>query len=242
MTKYEEAMQEIQVTDEMRSRILANLREISAEQMTEEPGLNGERELNTEREAHGERIERSGRTERKVLRNTWKKGLAAAACLMIAFVGIASFTDVFTPQQPSGPNVMLPGPVITEVASAAELEAEVGFPIEELTELPFIPKEAVYCAWDQELAEITYSGETEMQVLVFRKSMGAEDNSGDYNQYDEKTALQTESGIMAEAKGNEGRINLILWQQEGFSYSISCAEGMTEEEAVRLVDETGAQG
>ena len=78
-------------------------------------------------------------------------------------------------------------------------------------------------------------------MLVFRKSRGEDDNSGDYNLYEEETTLHTDGGLTAEAKGNEGRIGLILWQQDGFSYSISCVEGMTEEDAARLVDETNLQ-
>ncbi|MGN1413426.1 MAG: hypothetical protein ACI4WY_04180 [Anaerovoracaceae bacterium] len=226
MKRYEEVMEEIKVTDAMRSRILANLQEIPLEQMEDDSIRKGARKP---------------QAERKVLRSTWKKGLAAAACLMIAACGIAFFTDGFTPEKPSGPNVMIPGPVITQTASAEELAEEVGFPVEELTELPFIPAEIVYCAWDQQLAEITYTGETEKQVLVFRKSRGEDDNSGDYNLYEEETTLHTDGGLTAEAKGNEGRIGLILWQQDGFSYSISCVEGMTEEDAARLVDETNLQ-
>ena len=37
-----------------------------------------------------------------------------------------------------------PGAVITQTASAAELAEKVGFSVEELTELPFIPAEIVY--------------------------------------------------------------------------------------------------
>lgn len=231
MKKYEEVMEEIKVTDAMRSRILANLQEIPLEQMEDVTDLRKRREVHEARKPQ---------SERKMLRNTWKKGLAAVACLMIAAFGIASFTDVFT-QQPSGPEVLIPGPVITQTASAEELAEEVGFPVEELTELLFTPAEIVYCAWDQQLAEITYTGETEEQVLVFRKSRGEDDNSGDFNLYEEETTLHTDGGFKAEAKGNEGRIGLILWQQDGFSYSISCTKGMTKEDAARLVDETNLQ-
>ena len=55
MKKYEEVMEEIKVTDAMRSRILANLQEIPLEQMEDVTDLRKRREVHEARKPQSER-------------------------------------------------------------------------------------------------------------------------------------------------------------------------------------------
>lgn len=73
------------------------------------------------------------------------------------------------------------------------------------------------------LAQVEYRGENG-QTALLRKSQGAEDNSGDFDQYPDVKTLDT-AGIDVTLKGAEGQFTLALWQEDGFSYSLSLSQG-----------------
>lgn len=110
-----------------------------------------------------------------------------------------------------------------EMDSRAALEQAVGFSVEEAEHLPFAPQEVLYTAFDSGLAQVEYRGEND-QTALLRKSQGAEDNSGDFDQYPDVKTLDT-AGIDVTLKGAEGQFTLALWQEDGFSYSLSLSQG-----------------
>lgn len=77
------------------------------------------------------------------------------------------------------------------------------------------------------MAEITYSGEG--KSCSYRVSAGSGDNSGDYNAYPEESRLEL-GGIPVTAKGDGELYYLILWEKDGYSFSLRFPEGIAGEE------------
>lgn len=106
---------------------------------------------------------------------------------------------------------------IVECSSAEELSELVGFDIKDLSGLPFDVTETTYISyWG--LAEITYIGDG--KELTYRKSIGDEDNSGDYNSYEDTMAIDTDAACLT-LKGANNGYNLCTWQKDGYSYSLA---------------------
>lgn len=169
----------------------------------------------------------------KVLRfRKYQKYLPAAACFLCLLLGAAMLPKLTHPTPSPSPELAATG--IAEVENIEELSRSTGFPVEDITSLPFEVTEKTYLTYWGEMAEIIYSGDT--QTLCFRKSMGQEDNSGDYNSY----ALETEisSGdITVKLKGNDGKYNLAVWTDGTCSYSISVSSGVEKEVLENIIKE-----
>lgn len=151
--RYDEVMDKIEVTDEMRNRILQNLQSVNFVQ-----------------KHHNKTVRFS----------PIKKYLSVAACFAILLVGVLMLPNMLN-SVPSGNEVLTPGTNIAKVSTLEELSNEVGFEVSDITGLPFEVQEKTYTAYWDELAEIDYRGEG--QTAVFRKSSGQDDNSGDYTEY-----------------------------------------------------------
>lgn len=151
--RYDEVMDRIEVTAEMRGRILGNIRQMDME---------------------------AGADSRALFFPGIRKYLSAAACFVLVLAGIFAAGHVAGIFQPDEPNVAIVNG-IAEVDTLEHLSAAVGFEVEELDALPFEAETTAYVSYWNELAEITYAGEG--QTAAFRKSAGTEDNSGDYNHY-----------------------------------------------------------
>lgn len=126
---YDEIMDRIEVTEEMRQRVLSR---IAQEDIEPAPP--------------------------KVLRfPAWKKYLSAAACLILVIAGAAALPRLI-PLLPPGETVQIV-PRIQDASSLAELSGLVGFEVSPAAALPFTPEEMAYCAYWNELAQIQYSGQ-----------------------------------------------------------------------------------
>ena len=120
----------------------------------------------------------------------------------------------------------------TVCASAAELEKTAGFPVKELTGIPFDVKETNYRMIGKELAEANYlNGDTS---LCFRKSRGIADNSGVYNEYSVNKKL-TVAGCNVTLKGEGDKMILALWDDGTFSYSLYAEPGVSEDSVVKMI-------
>ena len=151
--RYDEVMDRIEVTDEMRRRILSNLQKMDLE---------------------------TGAGRRAGPLSGLKKYLPAAACFALLLAGAVTLPRLMDREAPEPPPVQVV-PQIEEASSLQELSELVGFEAGEELTLPFDTEKIAYTAYWGELAEITYSGTG--QSAVFRKSTGTEDNSGDYTAY-----------------------------------------------------------
>ena len=209
MAKYNEIMGKIEVTDEMQSRILKNVENHFA----------------------------GGKRSRKKLWYPALGGVAVAAMLMLIirpWEGSNSPVGQNPPITGKQPPLMQQDGLGEEYPSAEELSKAVGFDMFELNNLPFEAKETNYTAIDKEFAEITYSGED--NSLTYRKSVGTEDNSGDYNTYDYVGEIEVDD-IKVTVKGEAESLKLAFWTDGEYSYSISLDKAVTQKEMKDLVME-----
>ena len=151
--RYDDIMDRVQVTDEMRARVLEKVRQADL----------------------------SAPKERQRAPAAWRRWGAMAACLAVIIAGGLALPHLL-PQGGTEDPPVLTGPGMEEMDSRAALEQAVGFSMEEAETLPFAPQEVLYTAFDSGLAQIEYRGENG-QTALLRKSQGPEDNSGDFNQY-----------------------------------------------------------
>ena len=215
---YDEIMEEIQVTDEMRDRILQNI-------------------ANTE-------IQKKSSVKRAARLYRWQKYSLTAACLALLLVGAATLPGLWSgngqesagPGNETGTEELMSGSQwgLQECSSAETLSEAAGFAIEDLEQIPFDAQETYYMYLGDGLAEIRYYGAAE-ESLDYRKSMGEEDNSGVYLEFD-RVQEEEVNGIQVTLKGDADRVYLILWQKDGFSYSIYDEEGIPTEEAAEWLE------
>lgn len=209
---YDEIMEEIQVTDEMRDRILQNI-------------------ANTE-------IQKKSSGKKRTHFYRWQKYSLTAACLALLLVGTAALPKLWSGNGQESPMVgseagtgELTGSAswgIQECSSAEALSEAAGFPVEDLEQLPFTVQETNYIYLGDGMAEIRYYG-AEEERLDYRKSVGTEDNSGVYLDFD-RVQEEDVSGVKVTLKGDDERVYLILWQKNDFSYSIYDEEGISTED------------
>ena len=202
--KYNEVMGRLKLSDEAKARILSNVTE-RAETDTPKQG--------------------------KVIPfSSIRRYAAVAACLAIVLLAVFALPRL--QQGPNEPPDVASSGGIQECESADALAAAVGFPIEELSNLPFTPDEISYVDYFGEMAQITYGSDDTSVTL--RKARGNEDISGDYNEYSAVSELWIDS-VSIVLKGDGDTCSLALWQQDGFSYSLSVEPGVSEQEITMLV-------
>ena len=203
---YREVMEHIEVTPEMRQRILENL--TKAEE----------------------------KTARKAVRFVpWKQVLSLAACAAVLLVGLKALPRGnelgSTPPAESG---VTAGNPIEEYASLEALSAAAGFEVKQPGDLPFEVQETTYSLVFGELAQVEQTGPAGESVL-YRISQEEGDNSGDYNTYSREEQL-TFGGVTVTLKGGEDGWHLAIWQADGFSYSLSSSAGLTTEQMQAMIE------
>lgn len=212
--KYSEIMDQIEVSAEMKKRILFHI---------------GQQE-NEDMEKMGEAADK-----KVIRRNIWKKYLPVAACFAILVVGAAA---VMIPgKKESQENPDLDGYVaavgdIEEAVSAEELSGMLGFPITDIRDIPFTVTQTTYTSYWNRFGEITYDGDN--QSICFRKQQGEEDISGDYNVYESEEEIEI-GGCPVTLKGDGNRYYLAVWSDGIYSYSISAYEGISGDEMEKMI-------
>ena len=207
MHKYDEIMDKVCMTENMKERILKNSREVK-------------------KGASAGMIEKKKR-ERLVSVFC----LIAAAC--ITFIALYQISPLRisdralqsqTADQQDSDELQAIWDV-TECSSIQELSNKVGFTVSEIdTEtLPFTVKKVSYLAYPDKLAEISYLGSDEEKVC-YREEIGSEDVSGDYNTYQQIETIKMQD-VEITLKGEPGTYKTALWQKEGHSYSLSISQG-----------------
>jgi len=196
--QYGQIMDHITVTEEMRSRILGNL--YSAE------------------------VRPAG----KVVRFPhWRRAAAIAACFAILLIGALTIPGMLHPGQENQPDAMQGNEGIVECRSAEELSQKIGFPVSDLTVLPFDVKSTAYFSSWGSIGEIDYTG-TAGQTANYRKSAGTEDNSGIYDTFPETKQISVGT-ISATLKGDGSKYTLACWTDGTYAYSIVLSEGVDAE-------------
>lgn len=70
--------------------------------------------------------------------------------------------------------------------------------------------------------------------LRIRKAAGNQDISGDYNSYAENTEI-TVDGLTVTLKGSDGKFNTAIWTDGEFVFSLSCSQGLSQEEISTMI-------
>lgn len=206
-SKYNRIMERVEVTPEMKERLMANLAKQPLSKL-----------------AHSR-----SRTRRWLSES--RRFLYVAACLLILAGGAFVAYDSLVQDGVGKP------PVETvngneEFASLGELSAHIGFEVKEITELPFAPTETLYISIAGDMAEIRYAaGE---QTLDLRMSRGSGDNSGDYSSYPNIAEIQV-SGHSVTMKGDADGYKLALWEEGGFTYSIRSSDNISQKQMSDIV-------
>lgn len=243
--KYKEIMDQVRVTDEMKQRVLQNVKERMEAEITPE----------SEKIIHS-RFFSYGRTSRY---------LSAAACIMMLIVGGLTVPKLLNRGNPANPTEtavgMAPGETMAgfeapgaeesqneaggqagamigngmvEVDSLAELSKVLGFSVSEIKNIPFEVTRTVYTNGWNEFAQVEYQGESQEESVLFRKARGTDDISGDYNVYSDVKEI-TVNNMAVTLKGENGVYSLAIWQKDGFVYSLGYEPGGSEDAFVEMI-------
>lgn len=243
MYKYDELMEKIEVTDEMRSRILSNLQKETAKKPDNILPFPGNR------------------------CSTYAKIFAVIACSFILLLGIHAIPSLISHDFPEqGTNSDLSSNDLTrqeqdsdlssndltgqeqdsdltaalppaELDSAEELSDAVGFETADVPSLAVQASQISYTAIDN-LAQIDYQVSDD-QRISFRKSPGSDDNSGDYTEYTVVKTI-TVSDYTVTIKGDNDTFRLAIWNHDGYAYSIWFSEAVTQAELENILEDACA--
>lgn len=133
--RYDKVMENIEVSAEMRDRILNNIKKL---------------DLN--------------KTPNKVVPfHNYKKYLSIAACFVILLAGSFAIHNIKSLTNETPPDLAVPD--IVEYSSAEELSKAIGFTVKEIQNVPLEVETVQYTAFWKELGEIQYAGQDNTVVL-----------------------------------------------------------------------------
>ncbi len=130
-----------------------------------------------------------------------------------------------------GETVQIPNPWI-DCTSLEEAGKLAGFSFTAPDALEGYPEKQI-AVIENDIAEVTFNNEDGEEVC-FRKGLGTEDVSGDYNVY-KTTETQTIGGKTVTCKGNDGLVSNATWSDGTYAYSILSTAGMTAEQLTAWV-------
>ena len=209
MSKYNEIMKKVNVTDEMKSRILGNIDEYFSKKKN------------------------AGKKSFYLA----FCGVAAAALLMIIVRpwdnNVARPINPGTNSVGEGSTVLGVNPV-QNYSSAEELSKATGFNVPEIKSLPFKLSETEYMTLGEGFAQITYLSDDDR--LIYRKSTDKEDNSGNYNPYDYVGEISV-NDIKVTVKRTKEALNLAFWNDGTYEHSIYVEKAVDKDVMIKMIEE-----
>lgn len=202
---YRELMEQVNLTPEARERILTNVQQADLSPQAEKVVPFPRR------------------------RQTWRRWASLAACLAIV---AALFAVPLLREQPDTAPPVQVLPPFRQVDSLDALSEAVGFPVTEVSKLPFDPVSTTYTAYDEGLAEITYTG-SGGQTATYRQSLGTADNSGDDTLYEDTQVIPENNATL---KGQNQSYTLALWTDDTYTYSLHLSNGLSADAWQALLD------
>lgn len=134
--RYDKVMKNIEVTSEMRDRILNNISKLD--------------------------LEKAPNKNKSASFPDYRKYLFIAASLVILLIGSVILRNVLNlPKEP--PQQAIPD--IVEYSSIEEMSEAIGFPVKEINNIPFKVEQVQYTAYWKELAQVQYTGKSNTAVL-----------------------------------------------------------------------------
>lgn len=203
---YRELMEQVNLTPEARERILTNVQQAD---LSPQP----------------EKVVPFPRR-----RQTWRRWASLAACLVVV-VAVLVAVPLLREQPDTAPPVQVLPP-FRQVDSLDALSEAVGFPVTEVSKLPFDPVSTTYTAYDEGLAEITYTG-SGGQTATYRQSLGTADNSGDDTLYKDTQVIPENNATL---KGQDQSYTLALWSDGTYTYSLNLSTGLSADGWQALLD------
>lgn len=257
--KYNEIMDQIRVTDAMKQRVLQNVKEgIEVEKTPESGKIIRSRFLSYGRASRYLSVAAcimmllvGGLTASKLLYRGNPANPTETAVGMApgeTMVGFEVPGEEASQNEAGGQAGAMIGNGMVEVDSLAELSQALGFSVPEVKHIPFEVTGIVYTNGWNEFAQVEYQGgamaenqeesqmegQAESEEVLFRKARGTDDISGDYNAYsDVKEITVNETAVTL--KGENGQYKLAIWQQDGFTYSLSWEPGGSEDVFTEMI-------
>lgn len=122
----------------------------------------------------------------------------------------------------------------TDYATRAEAEAAAGYGFAAPDSVEGYPETSYSVMDGGKLLQIVYRNGAD--EITARKAPGADDISGDYNEYAEETIFD-KTDVTFTVKGNGGKAFVALWtdDENGYAYSLTDREGMDMDAFASLV-------
>lgn len=203
---YRELMEQVNLTPEARERILTNVQQADLSPQAKKV------------------------VPLRSKQQTWRRWASLAACLVVV-VAVLVAVPLLREQPDTAPPMQVLPP-FRQVDSLDALSEAVGFPVTEVSKLPFDPVSTTYTAYDEGLAEITYTGSVG-QTATYRQSRGSEGNSGDYNLYPDTQTLPEQNATL---KGQDQSYTLALWTDGTYTYSLRLSSALSADAWQALLD------
>lgn len=203
---YRELMEQVNLTPEARERILTNVQQAD---LSPQP----------------EKVVPFPRR-----RQTWRRWASLAACLVVVVAAVLAVPQLREQPDTAPPVQVLPP--FRQVDSLDALSEAVGFPVTEVSKLPFDPVSTTYTAYDEGTAEITYTGPND-QTATYRQSLGTADNSGDYTLYKDTQVIPENNATL---KGQDQSYTLALWTDGTYTYSLRLSSALSADAWQALLD------
>jgi len=194
--KYDEIMGKVEVTDEMRERILANV------------------------------SEKASKREKKVLEfSNWKRLSTLAACAAIVLLCVTALPNTLNKNKPMEVDLELANEII-ECRDIDELSQYAGFAINELSDIPFDIVECSYIWWFDSFAQIEYVGDDNaITYRVAESEEDISGDYNDYSEIQEETigqnivTIKGNDGLAYLAIWTAGKYSYSISSAEGISYT-----------------------
>lgn len=168
-----------------------------------------------------------------------KKWTVIVLCFAFVLTLAACGKENTAPTKPAiGGNVEIANP-FTEYDTLADAAAAAGFEISVPDSIDGYSGRVirVLAAEDDRMIEVIYQDGENKEVRV-RKAPGAEDISGDYNQYDRSEAAVV-GDYNVTLQGNGDTICLATWTAGEYTYSVSFSDGVSTDSAAQLIAAVG---
>ena len=210
MNKYNEIMEHIELTDEMRERIIGNI------------GA----------------IQRRRKIERAVRLISAAAACVVIAVGSIAVFNKTQkpklqedTSSVASQEQDSDTQAVW---TEDDFENVEELSEAFGLELHDVDNvMPFKVQERSYDVLFDSIAEINYYGADDVNCCI-RAGKDTEDVSGDYNEYTLKKEAEI-NGVNITLKGNDNRYYLATWIKDGHFYAVSLSDGADEQKISDIV-------
>ena len=131
------------------------------------------------------------------------------------------------------PLIGMPNPW-TDYDSLAEAEKAAGFTVAVPEKIDGFDEVSYRYCKDTGLLEVIFNkGDSEIRFL---KGIGSDDVSGDYTLYTEVSTLNI-NGSSVITKGSDGKIQLVVWNGNGYTYSVYVSTGISSDAMAKLAAE-----